>query len=167
MTKMELICGSITMCICLIVATISLSDRISEREFEHRTLKTAIAFILSVYSSFGIATYVEYYCLPDFKLWQFLLIGFSIFGAYFGVSFAIGLYKIRKDEKERERCRKKYDDLNAIDNMKKIIIFPEEYSSCIETRNDIAERDNCMVVNGNCRKIISIEEARKRKEDRK
>lgn len=160
MTKTELICSLIVMIFSLIAATKILSDRVSERNYEHPILKTVIALVLSVYSSLGLATLAEYYYSPDFRLWEVLLVGFSIFCIYFTVSFGIGLYKIRKDEKKR--WREKFGISNHI---KESSIHKN--NSVIATRDDFVERDGyCKVVN-DCCKIVSIEDAKKYKKGRK
>ena len=101
MTKAELICNLIVMAISLVLATIFLSDRVSERKMEYKKLKTVISIVLSVYSSLGLATFAEIYYSPDFKLWQVFIISFSIFCAYFVVSTFWGLHKARKNEEEK------------------------------------------------------------------
>lgn len=158
MTKTDLICSLIVMIISLITATMYLSDRISERNIEHRNLKTVLALIFSVYSSLGLATFAEYYYSPDFKVWEVFLVGFSLFGAYFVVSVTIGLCKMKKDE--RERWRKKFGNIGVNNHH-------SEDNSCMVTQKNIAERANDYQVANNCCRIMSIEDAKKRRKARK
>lgn len=145
MTKAELICSLIVMAVSLIIATIFLSDRISERKMEYKKLKTVMLLVLSIYSSLGLATFVEIYYSPDFKLWQVFLIGFSIFSAYLVISVIIGLHKAKKDEEKKWKVELNREKRN---------------NTRIVMKNDIVARnDSCRSMNACC-KIMNIAEAR-------
>jgi len=109
MMKAEFFLGLIAMLFSLVVSIKILSDLISERSKEKKILKVVFTWILSVGTSFGLATFMEYYYLYNFKLWRVFLDAFCLFSIYFGVSILVGLYKMRKDER---RLKKKHNTYN-------------------------------------------------------
>ena len=178
MTKFEFVMFVIVFSLPLGVAVKIMSDRISERITKKRTSLTIISLALSVCSSFGIAFLAECYYLIEFDMFKLFVNAFSVFGIYFVISIAIGMFKIRRDGTKQirniKKGKKEFNKFMAharyyprMDNYKDI---SKEYfvrdNACIAGTGRIQKNTGCMRItggytnaNGN---IVSFEKRKKK-----
>ena len=177
MTRFEFVINLIVMCISFFVAVKLMSDIISKRIVNKRKLVTIISLALSVYSSLGIAFLAIYYYFIELDILIFCVNAFSVFCIYLGISLAIGMFKIRRDEtkmiRKIKKDRKEFNkfmsnarNYQSMDNYKDI---SKEYfvrnNYCMDVTGRIQKNTECMRItggytntNGN---IISFEKRRK------
>lgn len=177
MTQFELIINLIIMTISILIAVKIMSDIVSRRLVNKRTLFTIIALALSLYSSLGIAFFTMYYYFIEFDILIFGVNAFSIFSIYIVISMAIGIFKIRRDEtklirkikKDRKEFNKFMSQVGAYQEMDDYRDISKEClikdNSCMAVNGEIQENTECMRItggytntNGN---IISFEKRRK------
>lgn len=177
MTRFEFVINLVVMCISFFVAVKFMTDIISKRIVHKRKLVTIISLALSVYSSLGIAFLAIYYYFIELDIFLFCINAVLLFCIYLGISLAIGMFKIRRDEtkmirkikKERKECKKfmaHARNYQSMDNYKDI---SKEYfvrdNSCMAITGKIQKNTECMKItggytnaNGN---IVSFEKRRR------
>lgn len=137
-----------------------MSDIISKRIVNKRKLVTIISLVLSVYSSLGIAFLAIYYYFIELDIFLFCINTLLLFCIYLGISLAIGMLKIRRDEtkmiRKIKKDRKEFKKFMAHDrnhqskdNYKDI---SKEYfvrdNSCMAVTGEIQKNTECMRITG-------------------
>ena len=138
MTSMEMMAGIIVAIVCFFASVKILSDVISERIIHNRIMFVIISLVLETYSSLTVAILTEYYYSLEFKVIRVCLYAFSIFLIIFGISASVGIIKIKRDEK--------------------IIL-----DTILEAQDTVADKNDEKIKKKEKNKIISIEDARKKR----
>ena len=97
MTKLDLACCVVVIIACILATLKIISDIISKRITEYRTLLAIISIVFSIYASFGVAVITEYYCSEEFRLLNVCIYTVATFSIIFSVAVAIGVFKSRKN----------------------------------------------------------------------
>ena len=152
MTRFEFVINLIVMCISFFVAVKLMSDIISKRIVNKRKLVTIISLALSVYSSLGIAFLAIYYYFIELDIFLFCINTLLLFCIYLGISLAIGMFKIRRDEtkmirkikKDRKEFKKFMSNTRNYQSMDNFV----RDNSCMTVTGEIQKNTGCMRITG-------------------